>query len=55
MSTIRGILNKQDRAIIHDDLTHEVLKLILIELKRINLALELITNNPINEDDVNVN
>ena len=43
MSTIRGILNREDRPLIHDDLNNDVLLQILEELRKMNAHLESIS------------
>jgi hypothetical protein len=51
MSTFRGVLNKENRPLIHDDLNNELLLLILIQLRKLNLHLAEITELKL-EDEV---
>jgi hypothetical protein len=51
VSTFRGVLNKDNRPLIHDDVNSELLLLILIQLRKLNLHLAEITELKL-EDEV---
>jgi hypothetical protein len=52
MSTIRGVENKHDRALIHDDFSAGLLLKILTELKKITAHLALLNNEEIKDEDL---
>lgn len=52
MSTIRGIENKHDRALIHDDFGADLLSQILKELRKISAHLALIDEEEIKDEDI---
>ena len=52
MSTISKGLDRHDRALIHDDLASDLLESILLELRKMNLYLQILTDEEVEDGDV---